>query len=169
MTSVFVGKRSLLSSWRSGTSTQVATTACYYDSDQSFRGFGIPTDSGAEIEESEENLENLIKGGESETLEFKEKVPDKWGLAATVTAFANSGGGRLLIGVTDSAEIVGCELEKLADRFTNIVAVNVSPGYDKPYMVKDQGTYVRVGATTRRANRYELDRLYSSKQAPLWR
>lgn len=164
----------------------------YYDSDQSFRGFGIPTDSGAEIEESEENLENLIKGGESETLEFKEKVPDKWGLAATVTAFANSRGGRLLIGVTDSAEIVGCELEKLADRFTNIVhahcepapsfttgaltirdtnivAVNVSPGYDKPYTVKDQGTYVRVGATTRRANRYELDRLYSSKQAPLWR
>jgi hypothetical protein len=164
----------------------------YYDSDQNFRSLGMPHHSGAEIEESEENLENLIHGGESETLEFKEKVPDKWALAATVTAFANSGGGRLLIGVNDSAEIVGCELEKLADRFTNIVhahcepapsfttgaltirdtnivVVNVPPGYDKPYTVKDQGTYVRVGATTRRANRYEMDRLYSSKQAPVWR
>jgi Putative DNA-binding domain len=164
----------------------------YYDSDQNFRSLGMPHDSGAEIEENEENLENLIQGGESETLEYKEKVPDKWALAATVTAFANSGGGRLLIGVTDSAEIVGCELEKLADRFTNIVhahcepapafttgaltirdtnivVVNVATGYDKPYTVKDQGIYVRVGATTRRANRYEVDRLYSGKQAPLWR
>ena len=118
-------------------------------------------------------------------------MPDKWALAATVTAFANSGGGRLLIGVTDSAEIVGCELEKLADRFTNIVhahcepapsfttgaltirdtnivVVNVAPGYDKPYTVKDQGTYVRVGATTRRANRYEMDRLYASHQSRSW-
>jgi len=57
----------------------------------------------------------------------------------------------------------------LTIRDTNIVVVNVPPGYDKPYTVKDQGTYVRVGATTRRANRYEMDRLYSSKQAPVWR
>jgi len=99
----------------------------YYDSDQNFRSLGMPHHSGAEVEESEENLENLIHGGESETLEFKEKVPDKWALAATVTAFANSGGGRLLIGVTDSAEIVGCELEKLADRFTNIVHAHCEP------------------------------------------
>jgi len=83
----------------------------YYDSDQSFRSFGIPRDSGAKIEESEENLENLIHAGESEALEFKEKVPDKLDLARAVSAFANSGGGRLLIRVTDSAEIIGCELE----------------------------------------------------------
>lgn len=164
----------------------------YYDSDQGYRGFGIPSNSGVEIEESEENLENLIQGGESESLEFKEKVPDKWDLAAAVSGFANSDGGRLLIGVSDSAEVVGCELEKLADRFTNImhahcepvppfttgsltvrdtniVVVNVAAGDDKPYIVKDHGTYVRVGATTRRANRYEMDRLYASKESRLWR
>ena len=163
----------------------------YYDSDQGLRSFGIPPNSGVEIEESEENLENLIRGGESESLEFKEKVPDKWGLAAAISAFANSGGGRLLIGVSDSAEIVGCELDKLADRFTdimhahcepvppfttgaltirdtNIVVVNVAAGDDRPYIVKDHGTYVRVGATTRRANRYEMDRLYASHQPRSW-
>lgn len=106
--------------------------------------------------------------------------------------FCKFRGGRLLIGVTDSADIVGCELDKLADtltnivhahcepapyfttgaltiRDTNIVVVNVAPGSDKPYTVKDQGIYVRVGATTRRANRYEIDRLYGSKQSALWR
>jgi hypothetical protein len=163
----------------------------YYDSDQGLRSFGIPPNSGVEIEESEENLENLIRGGESESLEFKEKVPDKWDLAAVISAFANSGGGRLLIGVSDSAEIVGCELDKLADRFTNIVhahcepvppfttgaliirdtnivVVNVTAGDDRPYIVKDHGTYVRVGATTRRANRYEMDRLYASNQPRPW-
>jgi hypothetical protein len=161
----------------------------YYDSDQSFRGFGMPLNPGAEIEESEENLENLIQSGESETLEFKEKVPEKWRQAATVSAFANSEeGGRLLIGVNDSCEIVGCEPDNWADRFTNIIhshcelapsfstsvlntrganigVVSVAPGSDKPYAVKDQGIFVRVGATTRRANRYELDRLYASRQS----
>jgi ATP-dependent DNA helicase RecG len=119
-------------------------------------------------------------------------VPDKLDLARAVSAFANSGSGRLLIGVTDSAEIIGCELENLADRFTNIVhahcepapsvttgaltvretnlvVVKVNDGDDKPYTVKDHGTYVRVGATTRRANRHEMDRLYASKQPQLWK
>jgi ATP-dependent DNA helicase RecG len=119
-------------------------------------------------------------------------VPDKWALAAIVTAFANSGGGRLLIGVTDSAEIVGCELEKLADRFTNIVhahcepapafttgaltirdtnivVVNVATGYDKPYTVKDQGTYVRVGATTRLLAAPENGAIMAGRKGPaMW-
>ena len=145
-----------------------------------------------EIEESEENLENLIQGGESETLEFKRELPpSKQDVAATITAFANTDGGRLLIGVTDKAEIVGCALDKIADTLTNIVhahcepkpsftttavpirdttivIVTVAAGNDKPYMVKDHGAYVRVGATTRRANRYEMDRLYASQRNRAW-
>jgi hypothetical protein len=49
----------------------------YYDTDNALHGFGIPSYSGVEIEESEENLENLIQGGESETLEFKRELPGK--------------------------------------------------------------------------------------------
>ena len=147
-----------------------------------------PFNAGVELESTEENLENLIKGGESETLEFKEKEPPKTDLLRTISAFANSNGGRLLIGVNDNGEIVGCELAKLADKFrdivhahcdpfprftttpvairdTNIVVVSVEEGADKPYLVTDQGIYVRIGATTRRANRYELDRFYAGKQA----
>ena len=154
----------------------------------------MPGNSGVEIEATEESLENLIKGGESETLEFKEKMPDRLAIAKAISAFANSGGGRLLIGVNDSGQLIGCELEKLADKFTdivhahcdpappfstalvtirdtNIVVVGVEEGDNKPYFVKDQGIYVRVGATTRRANRYEMDRFYPAKQVlgPSWR
>ena len=163
----------------------------YYDADQALHGFGIPSYSGVEIDESEENLENLIQGGESETLEFKRELPGKQDLAATITAFANTDGGRLLIGVTDKAEITGCALDKIPDTLTNIVRahcepepsftttampirdttiviVNVAAGSDKPYMVKDHGSYVRVGATTRRANRYEMDQLYATGRNQRW-
>jgi hypothetical protein len=64
-----------------------------------------PFNAGAELESTEENLENLIKGGESETLEFKEKEPNKTDLLRTISAFANSSGGRLLIGVSDNGRL----------------------------------------------------------------
>lgn len=52
-------------------------------------------------------LHQLIKNGESETLEFKTKAnhPDK--IVKEVVAFANTKGGKLLIGVTDDCRIVG--------------------------------------------------------------
>jgi Putative DNA-binding domain len=153
---------------------------------QGYNSFGTPSNVGAEIEANEENLESLIRGGESETLEFKEKVPEWLTLSKTVSAFANSGGGRLLIGINDGGEVVGCEVDKLADkltnlihahceptpsfttaslkiRYTNVIVVTILNGGDKPYVVTDHGVYIRVGATTRRANRYEMDRLYGGK------
>jgi ATP-dependent DNA helicase RecG len=154
---------------------------------QAFGNFGMPANLGAEIEANEQNLESLIDGGESETLEFKEKLPPALTLAKTISGFANSGGGYLVIGVNDSGEVVGYEADKLADRLTNIVhdncdpapsftaapsavrgmsvfVVTVAEGNDKPYVLKDNGVYIRAGATTRRANRYEMDRLYAGKQ-----
>jgi predicted HTH transcriptional regulator len=53
-------------------------------------------------------------------------------------------------------------------RDTTVVIVNVAAGSDKPYMVKDHGSYVRVGATTRRANRYEMDQLYATRGNQRW-
>ncbi len=91
---------------------------------------------------AEELLEEQIAGGESSRLEFKasmrwnyrteqvDKVLEKV-IARTVAAFANSEGGRLLIGVSDQGEIVGIEkdLETLVERnpdkyelaFTNVM------------------------------------------------
>lgn len=52
-------------------------------------------------------IHQLIKNGESETLEFKVKAnhPDK--IVKEVVAFANTRGGKLLIGVSDDRRIVG--------------------------------------------------------------
>jgi len=51
--------------------------------------------------------------GEDSTIEFKREISNKISLADEITAFANSKGGVILIGVEDSGDIVGIENDKL--------------------------------------------------------
>ncbi len=44
------------------------------------------------------NIIELIKNGESKTLELKEKLPASQKLAATAVAFSNTAGGKIIIG-----------------------------------------------------------------------
>jgi len=55
----------------------------------------------------ESYLRKLIAGGENQNLDFKYCVTDSRKIARTLTAFANSDGGRLLIGVRDNGSIAG--------------------------------------------------------------
>ncbi len=57
-------------------------------------------------------LKELIAQGESSTLEFKRKVNTPVKLAKEVSAFANTSGGKVLIGVDDDGGIVGVLSEK---------------------------------------------------------
>ena len=52
-------------------------------------------------------LKELIKKGESKTLELKEQLPSAINLAKTVIAFSNTAGGKIIIGVNNNREIVG--------------------------------------------------------------
>jgi predicted HTH transcriptional regulator len=52
-------------------------------------------------------IHQLIKKGESETLEFKAKVNHPEKIVKEIVAFANTKGGQLLIGITDNNEILG--------------------------------------------------------------
>jgi ATP-dependent DNA helicase RecG len=53
-------------------------------------------------------LPRLVKGGESETVEFKRELPKQvQDLAKEIAAFASTRGGQLLLGVDDSGSIVG--------------------------------------------------------------
>ena len=52
----------------------------------------------------------LLRKGESETVEFKESFDRQ--VIETLTAFANSRGGRVLLGVLDSGEVKGVEVGK---------------------------------------------------------
>jgi ATP-dependent DNA helicase RecG len=51
------------------------------------------------------DLDAIIRGGESHTVEFKRNVNSD--LSKELTAFANSSGGRIFIGIEDNGEIHG--------------------------------------------------------------
>ena len=121
--------------------------------------------------------------GESKTLEFKSKLPDKSEIyMKTIIAFANTSGGRLIIGVDDDRSIVGINKDdvfELTDKVTNaisdacepqivpdistttiddkcILVIKIYPGANRPYYLKskgkERGTYIRSAATSRLAD-----------------
>ena len=58
------------------------------------------------------HLKKLIAEGENQHLDFKYCVSDSRKIARTLTAFANSDGGRLLIGVRDNGTIAGIKSDE---------------------------------------------------------
>jgi predicted HTH transcriptional regulator len=57
-------------------------------------------------------ISDYIKQGENQTQDFKFAIDDQKKIARTLVAFANTDGGRLLIGVKDNGKIVGCSPEE---------------------------------------------------------
>ena len=112
-------------------------------------------------------LEDEIKRGESETLEFKESLPsDSKKYLKTIIAFANTSGGKLIIGVSDKDhQIKGIPEDKayaicdvIADTISNsclpfisassfvqtindkyVIVTEVYPGENRPYYLKSEG------------------------------
>jgi predicted HTH transcriptional regulator len=52
-------------------------------------------------------IKNLIKQGEHQQLDFKFEITDSKKIARSLVAFANTDGGKLLIGVKDNGAIAG--------------------------------------------------------------
>jgi len=143
---------------------------------------------GVVIDVPEYEIKELIRHGEAETVEFKEKIGKTEEFAETVVAFANSRGGIILLGVDDHSKVVGLAEDRYEDTITNIlrshctpqtkceisrrqidekdiIVVRVEEGRDKPYFVRERGPYVRANATDRIATRYEMDEIYGKKQS----
>jgi predicted HTH transcriptional regulator len=133
-------------------------------------------------------LLELLKRPEGKTLEFKRELSAPEGALRTIVAFANTAGGTLLVGVEDkSGHVRGIgdaldleermanlisdhvaprlvpEIEILPWRRTQVLAVRVYPSPSRPHYLKregsDDGVYVRVGSTNRRADRELVDEL----------
>ena len=56
-----------------------------------------------------QSVKHLIKEGEHQQQDFKFRIDDSKKIARTLAAFANSDGGRLLIGVKDNGKITGID------------------------------------------------------------
>src|SRR5450759_1322809 len=56
------------------------------------------------------NIQSLIKSGESETLEFKEKFDER--TVESAVAFANAKGGMILLGVSNKGTVTGVDIGK---------------------------------------------------------
>ncbi len=130
----------------------------------------------------------MLRQPEGKTLEVKRDLSSPDGVLKTLTAFANTAGGLLLIGVEDRgghvrgvhnpldveeqlANLISDsiaprlvpDIEILPWRKTHVLAVQVHPSPTRPHYVKryglDGGSFVRVGSTNRRADRELIEEL----------
>ena len=78
-----------------------------------------------------DELLHIIRMGETSTVQFKERIDDAYKLGCELTAFSNSLGGQLLIGVNDkTGELNGLsfeELQKMTTLVSNTASENVKP------------------------------------------
>lgn len=66
-----------------------------------------------------EELIYLIQSGESEVLEFRESAGKN--IHHEIAAFANSDGGKIIAGVSDTGKIVGTDVKDAIEKVTNPV------------------------------------------------
>jgi ATP-dependent DNA helicase RecG len=134
------------------------------------------------------SITQLIAMPESKILEFKRDISSPKNMLKTLVAFANTAGGRLVIGVEDdSKEVLGVEnpLDE-EERVCNLIAdsieprlvpnvelitwqekslliVEVYPSGQRPHWIKREGPlegiYVRLGSTNRKADQTLIEEL----------
>jgi len=138
------------------------------------------------------NLKELIKKGESEKVEFKKSLRLKDEIGEVVSAFSNSEGGTIFVGVDDkNNEPIGVEIgkktiealanhikqntdppvfpsirvESLADK--EIIVVDVKEADEKPVLFKGR-PYRRVGKSTHKASAAEIRKLVVESKKIYW-
>ena len=99
---------------------------------------------------SEQELRTLISNGENDTVEFNRLLPNRMVLSKQIAAFANSMGGYIIIGVTDSREIVGSS-ELLDNTAILDLPLKNYPKIDI-YSLKIEGKTVNVVSVEKQSN-----------------
>ena len=75
---------------------------------------------------SEEGLKKIISKGESQTVEFKERLPPDNVLARELVAFANTNGGIILIGIGDNGEIIGMSKKEVSVALRRLQQIGIT-------------------------------------------
>ena len=77
---------------------------------------------------TKEQFRKLITQGEGQRLEFKESLQLKDEIGETASAFSNSKGGTILIGIGDKSEILGVNIgKKTIEDLANYIKTNTDP------------------------------------------
>ena len=91
------------------------------------------------------DLEKWISEGEHESQDFKFRIDDQKKIARTLCAFANTNGGRLLIGVKDNGKIAGCFPEEEFHMIEGASTLYCRPQVEfKSYIWKDDHKLVLI-------------------------
>ncbi|RWX44128.1 ATP-dependent DNA helicase RecG [Candidatus Electrothrix aarhusensis] len=126
-----------------------------------------------------EELKDLIQAGESYHAEFKQTLDKSF--VEESCAFANSGGGRILLGVSDSGDIKGITTDNImrsriqdtlrqiepklscrVDAVLNIFVITIPEGTEKPYGCS-KGFFMRMGANSQKLSRNEIIDFYQKE------
>jgi predicted HTH transcriptional regulator len=129
-------------------------------------------------------ITRLIQQGEHQQQDFKYCISDSRKIARSLVAFANTDGGRLLVGVKDNGRIAGVRseeeyymVESAAKIYSNpaisfttqqhfiegktVLEVNIEPSPEKPHFAKDDEgkwwAYFRKNDENRLANKIMIE------------
>ena len=118
------------------------------------------------------SIQEMIEAGEGYRIEFKESLDKSF--IEEVCAFANSSGGKIILGVSDKGIIKGINTDnsfrsRIQDSLRqlqpslnvgmeiegNLIVVDVPDGNDKPYACS-RGFFIRNGANSQKLTRNEI-------------
>jgi len=97
-------------------------------------------------------IRQLVAEGEHEYQDFKFEISDARKIARSISAFANTGGGRLLVGIKDNGKIAGIRSEE--EIYMIEAAANM---YCQPKVEIETKTYIAEGRTVLEIDIEEAD------------
>lgn len=134
---------------------------------------------------NKKEIKKLLEERENSDIDFKLELPAPKKVAQIVTAFYNSRGGKIILGVDDNRKPIGLkEPQKQEHKFTQIIrhwckldkepkigfvkyknkdfiVINCPKGKDSPYFARGEHVpRVRIGSSNMPANKEEIARLY---------
>ncbi|HIJ10436.1 TPA: winged helix-turn-helix transcriptional regulator [Candidatus Woesearchaeota archaeon] len=129
-------------------------------------------------------LQFYVNEGEGYNLEFKEGFSKD--IAKEICAFANSTGGKIILGISDKNEIKGINVtnslpstiidiarkldpsvQVTTNQIENVLVVDVPEGKDKPYRCKE-GFHLRIGSNSQKLTRDEIYEFFRKEGKLSW-
>jgi len=137
-------------------------------------------------------IQKMIQEGEHQKQDFKFCINDSKKIAKSLVAFANTDGGRLLVGVKDNGNIAGVRsdeeyymVEGAATIYSNpqikftsrqwsvqgktVLEIDIEPSPEKPHFAKDENgkwiAYIRKNDENIHANRIQVE-IWNKQKSP---